>query len=465
MTLPITRPEPRSESGTEPRTMAKKRRRIKHETRILLYAALGPMPAVALALVLLWVGPYTLKLQVTLTVVVLGVWAAATAALHDRVVFPLRTVSNMLAALREHDFSLRARGARPDDPLGEVMLEVNALGETLREQRLGAIEATALLRRVMAEIDVAVFAFDSAGRLRLVNQRGERLLGVATERLIGQPAEALGLAACLNGETPRIIDVAFPGGSGRWELRRGTFLERGMPQQLVVLSDLTRTLREEERQAWQRLVQVLRHEVNNSLAPIHSLAQSLAGLLDKEPKAEDWEQDLREGLGVIADRSKSLNRFMSAYMRLTRLPKPNRQPVRIEEWVRRVVALETRLPVSIGDGPDVTIQADAAQLDQMLINVVANAVEAALETGGGVRVSWQPAEGGGDSVELCVDDEGPGVSNPSNLFVPFYTTKPQGTGIGLVLSRQIAEAHGGSVTLQPAPTDRGSRAVIRLPIG
>lgn len=438
-------------------------RRLKHETRVLLYAALGPAPAVAVALALLWAGPYSTKVQWTLSVLVLGVWAAATAALHDRVVFPLRTLSNMLAALREHDFSLRARGARPDDPLGEVMIEVNALGETLREQRLGAIEATVLLRRVMAEIDVAVFAFDHSGHLRLVNHRGERLLGVPAERLTGQPADALGLSACLEGEAPRIFDAAFPGGAARWELRRSTFLERGVPQQLVVLSDLTRTLREEERQAWQRLVQVLRHEVNNSLAPIHSLAQSLAALLDKDPKADDWEQDLRDGLGVIADRSRSLNRFMSAYMRLTRLPKPTPHPVRIEQWVRRVVALETRLPVEVAPGPDLTIAADAAQLDQLLINVVANAVEAARETGGGVRVGWLAA--GDGAVEVRVDDEGPGVSNPANLFVPFYTTKPQGTGIGLVLSRQIAEAHGGTLALETNPAGRGTRVVIRLPAG
>ena len=440
-------------------------RRIRHETRILLLAALGPLPAVAAALALVWTGPYSTQLAWTVTAVVLGVWAASTSALHQRVVFPLRTLSNMLAALREHDFSLRARGARADDPLGEVMLEVNALGETLREQRLGAVEAAALLRRVMAEIDVAVFAFDSAGTVRLVNQRGERLLGAPAERLVGQPAEAVGLAACLTGDAPRIIDATFPGGSGRWELRRSTFLERGLPQQLVVLSDLTRALREEERQAWQRLVQVLRHEVNNSLAPIHSLAQSLAATLDRQPKPHDWEQDLREGLDVIAERSKSLNRFMSAYVRLTRLPKPTLQPVQVHQWVRRVVALETRLPVQVAGGPELTIRADPAQLDQLLINLVANAVDAALETGGGVAVSWQKAKTDtADSAEVIVEDEGPGVANASNLFVPFYTTKPQGSGIGLVLSRQIAEAHGGSLSLESRRSGRGARATIRLPL-
>jgi two-component system, NtrC family, nitrogen regulation sensor histidine kinase NtrY len=440
------------------------RRRVKHETRVLLLAVLGPLPAVAAALVLLWMTPYSLHLRWTVTTAVVGVWAASAAALHQRVVFPLRTLSNMLAALREHDFSLRARGARPDDPLGEVMIEVNALGETLREQRLGAVEAAALLRRVMAEIDVAVYAFDSAGTLRLVNQRGERLLGMTAERLLGRSAADLELAECLTGEAPRIVDVAFRGGSGRWELRRGTFLERGSPQKLLVLSDLTRTLREEERQAWQRLVQVLRHEVNNSLAPIHSLADSLASLVDRSPRAQDWEQDLREGLGVISNRARSLNRFMSAYTQLTRLPKPRPAPLRVQEWVWRVAALENRLPVTVVSGPDVTIRADADQLDQLLINIVRNAVDAARETGGGVRVGWSVVEqDGAAGVDVWVDDDGPGLANSQNLFVPFYTTKPEGSGIGLVLSRQISEAHGGSLSLQNREVGRGCHAVIRLP--
>lgn len=437
---------------------------MKYENRILLIAAIAPLPGALVALLLLWGGDYVAETQWTLSILILMLWWGLVLALHRRVVFPLRTLSNMLAALREGDYSLRARGAHHKGALGEVMLEANALGQTLREQRLGALEATGLLRKVMAEIDVAVFAFDGEQRLRLVNQCGERLLGKPPERLLGQRAAEVGLAECLEGDVPRIIDVAFAGGTGRWELRRSAFREGGLPHQLLVLSDLTRTLRQEERQAWRRVVQVLRHEVNNSLAPIQSLAESLANLLAREPRPRDWEQDLGEGLGVIADRSKSLNRFMASYARLTRLPKPRPRPVNVEEWVRHVAGLESRMKVEVMPGPDLTIQADGDQLDQLLINLIGNAVDAALETGGKVQVGWKMPSKESGYLELCVDDEGPGLSNPANLFVPFYTTKPDGSGIGLVLSRQIAEVHGGSLALKDRPGGHGCRAHLRLPV-
>lgn len=374
---------------------------------------------------------------------------------------PLQTISNLLSALSEGDYSIRARGAKADDALGEVILEVNALGETLREQRLGALEATTLLTTVMALIDVAVFAFDGDERLRLVNRAGERLLQQHAERLSGMTAAELKLADYLHGESVRIVETEFPLGRGRWEIRRSLFRERGLPHQLLVVANLSRALREEERAAWQRLVRVLGHELNNSLAPIKSIAGSLESLLSREPKPADWRADVQQGLAVIAKRSESLSRFMSAYARLARLPAPVFRAVEVAALIRRVAGLETRLNLSLRSGPELTIEADEDQLEQLLINLLRNAVDAALETGGGVSLSWRETA---SALEILIEDEGPGLSNTSNLFVPFFTTKPNGSGIGLVLSRQIAEAHGGTLTLENRQHAKGCAARLTLPL-
>ena len=433
-----------------------------HDRRILLLALLSGLPAVLVALVLLWRGDFSSKTQWTLTVLVLGAWCSFAFAARERVVHPLQTVSNLLSALREEDFSVRARGARRDDPLGDVMFEVDALSEMLREQRLGALEATALLRTVMEEINLAVFAFDDAQRLRLVNRAGERLLAQPIERLLGRTAGELGLADCLQGEPTRTLQMTFPGSIGRWGMRRSSFRQGGRPHQLLVLADLSQALREEERQAWQRLLRVLGHELNNSLAPIKSIAGSLGTLLGKEPPPADWKEDMQGGLGVITARADALSRCMEAYSRLARLPQPKLGAVEIELLIRRVAGLETRVPLVLAPGPNLMIQADGDQLEQLLINLHRNAADAALETKGGVKIGWAKT---GSQLEIRVEDEGPGLSNTANLFVPFFTTKPGGSGIGLALSRQIAEAHGGTLTLENRKQGTGCLARLRLPLG
>lgn len=448
--------------------MSKPRRRLAHERAVFLQTLLAGLPAVVVALWLLWGDDHTAKVQWTLTLLVVGCWLGFGLAVQNRVVRPLQTMANLLSALREGDFSVRARGARRDEPLGDVMHEINVLSRTLQEQRLSALEATALLRTVMEEIDVAIFAFDGNGKLRLANQAAQLLLAKPAERILGRDAAELGLADCLTGEPGRLLTLNFAGGgNARWGMRRSQFREGGRPHQLVVIADLSRSLREEESRAWQRLVRVLGHELNNSLAPIKSIAGSLNSLLRREPRAPDWEDDMRSGLEVIESRADGLSRFMQSYAKLARLPAPNRQPVEIAPLLRRVISLETRTTVRLADGPDLTANLDAAQVEQVLINLIKNAVEAAPEPGQPgdpsccVSVGWRKL---GSSLEIIVQDDGPGIANPQNLFVPFFTTKPAGSGIGLVLCRQIAENHGGSLTLENRRDTNGCVAKLILPL-
>src|SRR3954463_5784492 len=191
-------------------------RRLNFEQRIFLRTLLLWIPSFAVMVVLLWAGDYSSQTRWT-AVILLAIFAlGATISFKEFVLRPLQTVSNMLAAIREEDFSFRARGAAHDDALGELVVEVNALSDMLRERRLGAMEAIALMKQVMMEIDVAVFTFDPHRRLRIVNRAGEELLAKPSERIVGSSAEELGLAKFLEQSETRNAHVAFPGKDGRW---------------------------------------------------------------------------------------------------------------------------------------------------------------------------------------------------------------------------------------------------------
>jgi len=438
----------------------KRKQRLRFEARIVAtaFAALVPMLVAAIALAFAYGAPAKVKGTVIFFAAI-SIFIA-TYLLHDRLVYPLRTLTNLVSALREEDYSLRPREVSSGDVLGEVMQELDALRQTIEERKLEAVEATALLRAVLAEIDAAIFAFDPDQRLQLVNRAGERLLARPALRLLGQTAMEIGLGELAAQDGPQTVDRKFPGGAGRWSVRRSTFREKGRPHRLLFIADISRALREEEAQAWQRIVRVLSHELNNSLAPIQSIAESTARLVAREPLPHDWRSDAASGLKVISGRAEGLTRFMRAYAQLARLPQPKKVPVDLGALIRRVAALETRMPVGVGEGPPIVIDADPDQLEQLLINLIKNAVEASLDGGGAVRVAWHVRA---QSVVVEVLDEGPGLAATANLFVPFFTTKPAGSGIGLVLSRQIADVHGGSLTLENRADVRGCLATVTLP--
>lgn len=436
---------------------------MRFERNILLYALLSGLTGTVVALIFVWTSGLSNNSQITLTLLLVFTWLGFAFSTRAKVVYPLRTLTNLLEALRERDFSMRIRGASHEDALGELIFEVNALAQALQDQRFNAMETTALLRKILAEIDVALFGFDHDDRLILINDSGSQLFNEPEDKILGCHIFELGLEDCLTLSTPRIMDLTLPGGKRRWELRRATYRERGQVNHLVFLSDMTQTLHEEERQAWKRLIQILRHEINNSLTPIQSVAQSLQSVLKQENRTTGWEADIGEGLTIIAERSEVLGRFIASYSKLTRLPDPTFEDMELTTWIHHVAALETRLAVQVVAGPDITIAADRSQLDQLLINLISNAVEAGLESQSDAQVSigWEIE---GSYLLVSVDDNGPGLNITQDPFLPFVTSKPDGQGIGLALSRQIAEGHGGDLTLANHEEGPGCRALLRLSI-
>jgi two-component system, NtrC family, nitrogen regulation sensor histidine kinase NtrY len=467
---------PQASGKAETRKVPGNRVRLLYEHRISLYSLLVALPGIAVSGVLIWLQPWSTGWKLALSFVVLSAWWVLALALHKQTVRPLQTLANVVAALRAEDYSFRAHGAIADDALGELSLEVNALADLLAVQRIGAIEATALLRRVVEEIDAPLFAFDPAHVLRVVNPAGEKLLQQSAVRLLGRTADDIGLADCLSAASEAVVVLPANSSSARWLVRQSKFREKGVPHTLVVLSDVSRALREEEHNAWQRLIRVLGHELNNSLAPIKSIAGSLSTLLTEIQLNPQHRGDFERGLAIIEARTASLNRFLQAYRQLAQMPPPVIKKVALLPIVERVVFLETRMAVDISRGPDVALMVDPDQIEQMLINLVRNAVEAALEPTGDdrsntrtdsvevqkpeVTVNWLVEDQG---VVLTIDDNGLGLLNPSNAFVPFYTTKPTGSGIGLALSRQIVEVHKGSIELSNRNGNRGCQVRVRLP--
>jgi nitrogen fixation/metabolism regulation signal transduction histidine kinase len=219
--------------------------------------------------------------------------------------------------------------------------------------------------------------------------------------------------------------------------------------------------------AWARLIRVLGHEINNSLAPIKSIAETLRIRVTEQIPPEH-SSDFYRGLEVIENRAESLNRFLQAYRQLMGLPAPRLEPISLAPLVDRVARLETRVTVKMKAGAEIRVSVDPDQIQQALINLVRNATEAALgpdtthDCGACVEVEWTLTT---SEVVIAITDNGPGLTNASNLFVPFYTTKPDGTGVGLVLAQQIAQAHRGSVVLRNRGEGlTGCRAELRLPL-
>ena len=436
------------------------RRRRSAVRRAWLYCLLLTLPALIFAAVYLYQKEISLAPALLLAGCLLLYLLVVAAALIEGLIRPIQTLSNVVSSLREGDYSFRARGAGTGDAFGELASEVNALANLLQKQRVRSLEATALLARILEVMHAPLFAFDRENLLQLVNNAGVKLLGLTHARSFGHSARELGLEELLAAPDQSIH--SFGSKPTRWLLRKAIFRQDGAPHTLLLLADVSLPLQEEEQIAWKRLIRVLGHELSNSLAPIKSIAGSLLARVDNMQGEDATMRDFRRGLGVVESRADSLHRFVQSYRLLAQLPPPNFKNVTLGPLLERVVLLEQRLPVQLEPGPALTLDADPDQLEQMFINLLRNAVDASLANGGDpVRVLWKLDD---SALLVAIEDRGMGIANAENLFVPFYTTKPAGSGVGLALAQQIARAHGGEISLVNREDGEGARATIRLPL-
>lgn len=436
----------------------KRRRKRSVIRRVWGHSLLLTLPGLILASVLVFQSEIGVLPSLLLCGSLLIYFVLVAGALSETIVRPLQTLSNVVASLREGDTSFRARGAGVTDAVGELAAEVNAMADLLQKQRVRSLESTALLARMFEVMHTPLFAFDRENLLQTVNPAGLRLLALPYSRCIGHSARDLRLLNLL--EAPDHTIHEFSSGPTRWLLRKAAFRQDGVPHTLLLLADVSLPLREEEQIAWKRLIRVLGHELSNSLAPIKSIAGSLLARVDSLP--DDAQPDFRRGLSVVESRADALHRFVQSYRLLAQLPPPRFRPIALEPLMERVALLEQRLPVQLDPGPPVNLDADPDQLEQMLINLLANAVDASLANGSQpIRASWISADA---NVQIVIEDRGLGIANPENLFVPFYTTKSAGSGIGLALAQQIARAHGGEISLVNREDGDGARAIVRLPL-
>jgi two-component system nitrogen regulation sensor histidine kinase NtrY len=438
---------------------------------LLVSGLLVCLPISILSLVLIWTHSMTFEWQWTLTTVVLVMLIWLPWYLHIRLIEPLRSISNAVLSLKDGDFSINLDQNQHQGILQQTAVGLNQLTEQLYNTRTDAAETHELLKKVLRQIDVAVLTFNSEFLLMGINDRGLQLLRQSRTQVIGQSAEALGLAHCLEGSEGRteVLDLIAP--QGVWQMRRSNFREKGKNHILLTLADLTAVMRQQELSAWQRMMRVLRHEISNSLAPVQSYAQTISWLIEQQPLPDNWLSESREGLEVIVGRTKALTQLMNQHQALTDLPKPQLAQVAMTDLLKKAIKLQTQCPVNLsGDNEQlatIIVEVDGEQINQLLLNLLKNAGEAMAEKPGEppIEISWtiSQAQDNQSYILLHIDDQGPGLASFDNLFVPFYTTKPNGSGIGLALCRQIAGAHQGFLHLKNRDCG-GCRATLSLPV-
>ena len=373
----------------------------------------------------------------------------------------IRTTTNIVEALLAGDSSMRPNSMISRGALAELNQVINGAALQLSEHRQLSKEHQLAMSKVLEHIDVAVISLDEHFKITMLNPKARQLFALHQD-LVGLPVRHLGIDKDILLEPiHKVVTLKTEQLQKRVYLQTETYRLHGKPHTLLFFNDVQQLLQNEERSAWQRLLRVLSHEINNSLAPIASIGESLSHLVASLETNNELKDDLTEGLNIITQRALGLDSFIREYQSLSRLPQPNKSLFSLKTLLKEQLELFPELDAQVTAKQDTELFADRSQLAQVLVNLIKNAMQA-VPNGQLCRVelNWGQA---GNFIQLSLTDNGTGISNPDNLFVPFYTTKPKGSGIGLVLSRQILFNHGGDLTLANRTDEQGAIATLSLP--
>lgn len=389
--------------------------------------------------------------------------------------YQVRTLANLIESMIDGDYSLRGR-LKSNQAFQELLILINNLSDTLAQHKLAVKESRVLLELIVDQMDAMVLATDANGNLVMANNSAQQLLLNGAEKFEGIALNSFVLGAQLAQAFPGIIDFKHqprtinskqaaeqPALEGEYFLYKEKFFSAGQSHQLYLLTNAERLLMEKERNAWQSLLRVLSHEINNSLTPISTISQSiekkLLSNLDNKRTIEP--ESLLDGINIINERADTLSEFIASYSQLAHLPKPLFSTFNLYDMLNKLTLLFPQCEFTIDKSIDIQLTVDKKQLEQVFINLFKNAIDAMSSFEQKLIVityrqdsQWQ---------QIMITDCGSGVANVENLFVPFYTTKPNGSGIGLALCRQIMFGHNGQIKLTNNINKPGIEVRLSLP--
>ncbi|WP_144392852.1 sensor histidine kinase [Pleionea sediminis] len=436
-------------------------KRQKFEIKLLSYLLIATLlPACLLVATLLYYDT-SIYLIGFITLLLLLVTGISANKLYEKIQNQFLTLSNILEAITKNDYTMRSRYYNEGDALGQLVKQINQLSDTLSKQKTQAAESQQLVKTIVQQIHVAIIALDEHKKITLANPEAQRLFGRYDHQIIGHTLDSLNINLLENIGREAVKEFQFPGRSGHFQIIKDQYFDEGKRHDIYFLTDIKVLLRKQERESWQKLVRVLSHEINNSLAPISSFAGTIRSIAKTQSLEQTFAEQLNESLSIIAERANGLKNFIDTYRQLTNTPSPNKQPLNFNKIVHQIASLfddshfETQLDVQD------EIVADATLLEQVLINLIKNAKEAQNDSDKAITIKSHRMN---NSFLIEVMDKGSGIQNSDNLFTPFYTTKKSGSGIGLALCRQIIDAHDGFISITNRKDTQGCTVSIELPV-